>query len=476
MSETTLRHIEHFTNTIGPRGSATPKEAEAHDYCQSTLEGLGYEAHRETFLSPLSGWHPYALAEGAMLVAVALFVLLGQGADAGTGALAAAALSIVVLIAFYLHITHRGGPLQWFLPTDRSQNVWAVARPSGEERHSVVLTGHVDTHRTALAMQSPVLWQVFQALTFLLTLANLALAAVFIWGVVSADALPRTVALILAIVPAISLVFTLQPDFTPYVKGANDNASAAAVLAFAERLKAEPLEHTAVFLVNTGCEEVGCFGLMDWIERHAADDAEDADYLVLDNIAGQGSEVNYVLDETVLMPVSADPDLVALAEEVAGENPALGAKPFHYRGLYSELSIASVYGQRALGLLNFDPRTKMPPNFHTARDDMSNIDAAVLERSEQFAWAILKKLDADAQAGGEEPAAGEKPATAEQPVAAAQPAADDNLAAANEEPPAAEGPAATAADAPPEPTDAEAGEEPAAAEADAAPEPKAAQE
>ena len=40
MSETTLRHIEHFTNTIGPRGSATPKEAEAHDYCQSTLEGL----------------------------------------------------------------------------------------------------------------------------------------------------------------------------------------------------------------------------------------------------------------------------------------------------------------------------------------------------------------------------------------------------------------------------------------------------
>lgn len=394
MSETTLHHIEHFTNTIGPRGSATPKEAEAHDYCQATLEGLGYEVHRETFLSPLSGWHPYALAEGAMLAAVALFVLLGPGPDARTGGLAAAALAIIVLISFYLHITHRSGPLQWFLPIDGSQNVWAVARPSGQERQRVVLTGHVDTHRTALAMQSPGMWQVFQVLTIVLAAGNLALAAVFIWGMASADPLPRTLALYLAIIPIIGLVFTLQPDFSPYVKGANDNASgAAAVLAFAERLKAEPLQNTAVFLVNTGCEEVGCFGLIDWIERHAGDEADDADYLVLDNIGGQGSEVNYVLDETVLVPVTSDPDLVALAEEVAAENPALGAKPFHYRGLYSELSVATVHGQRALGLLNFDPRTKMPPNFHTARDDMSNIDSAVLERSEQFAWALLKKID-----------------------------------------------------------------------------------
>ena len=35
----------------------------------------------------------------------------------------------------------------------------------------------------------------------------------------------------------------------------------------------------------------------------------------------------------------------------------------------------------------------MPPNFHTTRDDMSNIDLAVLERSEQFAWAMLEAID-----------------------------------------------------------------------------------
>jgi len=396
MSESALHHIEHFTNTIGPRGSTTPKEAEAHDYCAATLEGLGYEVHREHFLAPTSGWLPYALAEGLLLVAVALFLILGQGPDAQTGALAATALALVVSVSFFLHIAHQPNPLLWFVPSERSQNVWAVARPSGEERQQVVLSGHVDTHRTALAMQSPAMWQVFQILTLLVGVANLALLALFVWGIFSPQPLPRTIALFVAILPLLGLIFTLQPDFTPFVKGANDNASgAAAVLAFAERLKAEPLQNTAVYLVNTGCEEVGCFGIADWIERHAESDAPDASFLVLDNIGGKGSDVNYVLDETILLPVKADPYLVELAEEVAKDNPALGAKPFHYRGLYSELSVATVHGQMALGLLDFDPRTKMPPNFHTARDDMNNIDPAVLERSEQFAWAMLKKIDGE---------------------------------------------------------------------------------
>ncbi len=399
MSETTLRHIEHFTNTIGPRGSTTPQEQAAHDYCHQTLTGLGYTAHTEAFASPTSGWHPYALAAGLMLVAIALFALLGQTANAQMGALAAALLGLIVAGSFLLQVLHKDNPLVWFLPVDRSQNVWALAAPSGAVQQRVVVTGHVDTHRTALAMQSPALWQIFQALTLLVGVANVGVLGLFVWGLVTPDPLPRTLALYTGLLFVLGLVFTLQPDFTPYVAGANDNATgAAAVLTLAARLQAEPLAHTAVYLVNTGCEEVGCYGLIDWIKRHAATDAPDARYLVLDNIGGRGSEVNYVLDETVLLPVPSDPDLVALAERVAAANPALGAKPFHYKGLYSELSIATVHGQKALGLLNFDPQTKMPPNFHTARDNMANVDPAVLDRSEQFAWAILKAQDAETDA------------------------------------------------------------------------------
>src|SRR5688572_17146271 len=160
MPPSALPHVEHFANSLGPRGSATPQEKAAHDYCQATLEGLGYSVRRDEFLSVTSGWRPFALALGLMLLAVLLFVGLGRGPNAQVGALAAAALGLIVAVAFFLHVTHRPSPLTWLLPLEASQNVWAVAAPSGEVRRQVVVTGHVDTARHALAMQSPTLWQV----------------------------------------------------------------------------------------------------------------------------------------------------------------------------------------------------------------------------------------------------------------------------------------------------------------------------
>lgn len=393
MSAIALKHVEYLTNTIGPRGSATPEEKKAHEYCKQVLEGLGYEVHWEEFYSPVSGWLPFALALGLVLLADVLFVALGRTANAQLGALASAAIGLFAVVSFFLQVSHKDNPLQWFLPVGRSQNVWAAARPGGEVRRRIVVTGHVDTHRTALAMQSPALWQTFQLLTTLAGVANVALLGLFLYGIVSPEAALRTIAMYLGLVPILGMVFTLQPDFTDYVKGGNDNATgAAAVLALAERLKREPLANTQVFLVNTGCEEVGCFGVIDWIKRHAKD-APDADYLVLDNIGGKNSDLNYVLDETVLFPVKSDGRLVNIAGGVVKENPDLDAKPFHYRGLYSELSLCVVQGQKALGLLNFDPKTKMPPNFHTVRDDFNNIDPALLDKSERFAWAIMEKID-----------------------------------------------------------------------------------
>ncbi|MEK7311588.1 MAG: M28 family peptidase, partial [Chloroflexota bacterium] len=389
MSDTALKHVEHLTNTIGPRGSTTPEEKKAHEYCKQVLEGLGYEVHWEEFYSPISGWHPFALALGLMLIADVLFVALGRTANAQLGALASALIGLFAVVSFFLQVSHKDNPLQWFLPVAKSQNVWAAAKPSGDVKRRIVVTGHVDTHRTALAMQSPALWQAFQLLTTVSGVVNVALVVLFAYGIVSPEPMVRTIAMYLGLVFIVGLVFTLQPDFTDYVKGGNDNATgAAAVLALAERLKREPLANTQVFLVNTGCEEVGCHGVVNWIKRHAKD-APDADYLVLDNIGGNNSDLNYVLDETVLFPVKSDGRLINIAESVTKENPDLDAKPFNYRGLYSELSLCTVHGQRALGLLNFDPKTKMPPNFHTVRDDFSNVDPALLDKSERFVWAIM---------------------------------------------------------------------------------------
>ncbi|MBM4424312.1 MAG: M28 family peptidase [Chloroflexi bacterium] len=393
MSDTALKHVEHLTNTIGPRGSATPEEKKAHEYCKQVLEGLGYEAHWEEFYSPVSGWHPFALALGLVTLADVLFVALRQTPNAQMGAAAAALIGLFAVVSFFLQITHRENPLRWFLPMAKSQNVWAAAKPRGEVKRRIVVVGHVDTHRTALAMQSPALWQVFQILTTASSVINIALVGLFIYGIVSPEPILRVIAMYLGLVLIVGLVFTLQPDFTPFVKGGNDNATgAAAVLALAERLKREPLTNTEVFLVNTGCEEVHHYGMADWIKRHAAD-ARDADYLVLDNIGGKNSQLNYVTEESILLPYKSDPKLVQIAETVAKEDAELAAQPFVYRGLDSELSTCAHLGQRTLGLLNFDPKTKMPPHFHTAHDDFDNVDPALLDQSERFAWAIMQKID-----------------------------------------------------------------------------------
>ncbi len=393
MSDTALKHIEYFVNTIGPRGSTTEGEKKAHEYSQETLQGLGYDTHWEEYNSATSGWLPYSLAFGLLVVADLIFYFSGLSQNGQMGALAAAALGLVTVSAFFLQITQHDNPLRWLLPVAQSQNVWAAAKPSGNIRRRIVVSGHVDTHRVALAMQSPALWQVFQILTTVVAIASVALVVLFIYGIFTPDFLVRQLALYLGVLLILGLVFTIHPETQPFVKGANDNASgAAAVLALAEKLKAEPLANTEVYLVNTGCEEVGCYGLADWIKRHAAE-ARDADYVVLDNIGGKGAQLNYITEESLLVPVKADGRLITLAQEVIKENPSLPAKPFAYRGLFSEVTVATVMGQKAFGLLNFNPRTKMPPRFHTLKDDFANVDPALLDQSEQFAWALIQKID-----------------------------------------------------------------------------------
>ena len=78
MSENTLKHVEHFSSTIGARGSTTPKEKEAHEYCKQTLESFGYETHLEEFYSPVSGWMPYTIALSLIIFATLIFYGIGQ--------------------------------------------------------------------------------------------------------------------------------------------------------------------------------------------------------------------------------------------------------------------------------------------------------------------------------------------------------------------------------------------------------------
>ena len=291
----------------------------------------------------------------------------------------------------FLHLTFRPNPLAHLVPQGESQNVYAVAEPRGEPRRTVVVSGHVDTHRTPVAMASPQIFRLFQAL-ITLGVASFAALAVLL---VLAGALPGLALWPLAGLPAavVAVVFavTLQPEFTPFVPGANDNASGAAVvLALADRLKREPLAHTRVWLLNSGGEETGAIGPVKLLQQYP--ELREASWLILDTIAGPGTGPCLIVAEHMLVPLRADPGLLALARSVAEEHSELGVYEHYYRGLFSEHSPLAASGCRSMAVINFT-RQGVLPNWHRPTDTFANIDLGVLDRTEEFVWEFLRRLD-----------------------------------------------------------------------------------
>ena len=417
MSQDALRHIEHLSVAIGPRGSCTEQERRASDYCAQVMRDLGYDVRVQPFHAARSGWAPFSIGSGLMLFSLLAFHLLLPAAGAlapggpGPGALVvgvraagrllAALLALGTTVSILQQLAFRPNHLARLIPQGTSQNVYAVARPRGRPGRTVVVSGHVDTHRTPLAMASPLAFRLFQALTTLGVISFVALAGLLALAVVWPDVYRPQLALPPAAIVAVVLLVTLQPEFSRYVPGANDNASgAAAVLALAARLKASPLEGTEVWLLNSGAEETGATGPVRLLEEHP--ELRNADWLILDNIAGSGAGPCLITAERVLLPMRADPSLLAAARAVAAARPDLGAYEHYYRGLFSEHSPLAAAGCRSLALINFTPQGVLP-DWHRRTDTFDRVDPGVLDRTEEFAWALLGHLDRDILSAGRQP-------------------------------------------------------------------------
>lgn len=404
MSERALRHIQHLAADIGPRGSCTAEERRAAEYCRQVLRDLGYEAHLREFRAPRSGWAPFSIGSALVLLALLLFWVLTrpvegvvpEGGLHAAGRIVAAVVAAGVTASIFMQLLFRPNLLSRLVPSGTSQNVHAVAVPRGDVRRTLVVVGHVDTHRTPWAMASPLAFRLFQILTTLGVVSFVVLAALMIAGVIWPGLPLMPLALGPAAVVALVAVVSVQPEFSRFVHGANDNASgAAAVLALAERLKAEPLEHTAVWLLNSGAEEVGATGPVRLLEEHP--ELKDAAWLVLDSIAGPGAGPCLITAEHLLVPLRADAGLLALARVVAEARPGLGVYEHYYRGLFSEHSPLAAAGCRSLAIINFSPRGVLP-NWHRPTDTFENIDAGVLDRTEELVWEFLRRFDRQGKA------------------------------------------------------------------------------
>lgn len=391
---TAMTHVRYLAETIGPRGSTTPKEAEAAGYARQVLAGLGLQPATEPFTGARSAWWPYALAAWLVLMGEVLFLAGGQG-----GAIVAALLTVAVIVSMLLELTFRGNPLRWLLPKGQSQNVWAAIPAADQPKRRLVIMGHLDSHRTPLVFKTDA-WVRFFSTLVPLGLGSMLLGTViFVLGIFSDALVWRLASLVPAAVILLVLVLTLQADTTPYTAGANDNASGAGiVLSLAARLRQTPLPHTEVWAVLTGCEEVGDYGAAAFAQRHRAELA-DAYWLVLDTMGGLGAGPSYVRSETFLLTARSDPELLRLADAIAARRPNLKAYGKTFHGAYSELSIGVQEGFPSLGFIGLRPDGGLP-EWHRRTDTVANMDPDAVQRAETFVWELLREIDAAGSSPG----------------------------------------------------------------------------
>ncbi len=390
-----MRHLHHLAGSIGPRGSTTDDEREASRYVRDRFEELGLESHWERFRAPVSGWRPFALAAMVGLLSVGLTLWAGR-----VGAAVAAVLMGVATVSVFLEMYFRPNPLRALVRKGDSQNVWARVPPRGETERTVVLVGHVDTHRTPWVFTSPRRLSAFRAITTLGVAAFVIGTVIFALAGVFDIATLRPWSLALAPVYLLVLAVTLQPDTTPFTQGANDNASGAAVvLSLAERIAREPLARTEVVALASGCEEVGSYGAQAFLQAHR-DGFVGLRAISVDNVGGKGVGVCYTSVEGMVFPLKPSPELLALAEAVRRDRPDLNAYPLPYTTLHTDATAFMARGVPSLSFVGLTPAGVIP-DWHQECDTVERVDPGTVERTEEFVLELLRRLDEGPSAAAE---------------------------------------------------------------------------
>jgi hypothetical protein len=384
-----VAYIYYLTEVIGPRGSTRPEERQAAEYAQGVLRHLGIEDVRvEGFESAASSWRPYVVCAFLALLAVAIYPWVGQ-----VSALAAALLSALAFYWAYRELNFDGNVLRRLLPKGKSQNVVGVIPPNGETQEKVVLIGHLDSHRTPLLFRTTLMVYVFMAVVALGFLSLGVNALLYLVGAVTGWPLLYTLSWGPAGLALIVLLLCLQADLTPYTKGANDNASAVGVnLSLAERLVREPLQRTEVWVLCSGCEEVGCYGMLAFLKAHK-DELRQAYFIDLEGV-GVG-RLYYASREGMTRAYRSHPELVAMAEKVAARRPGLIAGPKVLPAGYTETGVVVKEGLKGITLVALSPQGFLP-YWHQPGDTVDKMEEETLAKAHEFVWEMMQEIDGPA--------------------------------------------------------------------------------
>ncbi|MGF1504731.1 MAG: M20/M25/M40 family metallo-hydrolase [Anaerolineae bacterium] len=381
-----MEHVIYLAAGIGPRPPASAREKAAADYVRGVLADLGAaELDEQSFYTSSTAGSltiPYLAAATAALPVAWTFGAVGR--------LLGGLTLISSAVGLRQGMRPRPPVYQDLVALERSQNVIARFPAAQEARQELVLLGHLDSQksrRTFPRDQPELTKPVNTAGVALLGLTGIGL----LLDGLSGEQRIRPWHLLVMGLAGYSLYEAARDEMEPHVPGANDNASAVAVLLEIGRaLASDPLPHTAVTLLFTGAEEVGCTGIESYIEQHRPDPATT---LFLDlEMVGTG-QIAYVNRHGIshFSEYVPGPRMTAAAAQVARENPELGVTG-REMVIVEEVGVLTAHGYDALCVAGHNAAGYLP-NWHRATDTVENIEPDTLQRAAQYVWRLMHAGD-----------------------------------------------------------------------------------
>ncbi|HSQ26955.1 MAG TPA: M28 family peptidase [Anaerolineales bacterium] len=380
-----LAHIRALAVEIGPRGPTTEAERRGAMYAKEQFLGMGLTPRWEEFKSAKSIFLPHVIGAALMLSAFLIFPLGGK-----LTAVLSAVISIVVIVNELLELSFQPNLIRWIVPKGESQNVSVVIDPEGEHKLDLILVGHLDSQRTPIFFRSPRWVKVYDRFTTLLFITYLVQAVLFSLSIFFDWTWAWYASIPTAICALIFIGFFIEADLSPFTAGANDNASAAGlVLTLAEEFSRQPLKHTRVFAVCTGCEETQHYGMIDWYRRHL-EELYNPKAIVFEMLGVDGPA--YLTQEGIIVPFKSDKQLVSMAERLGAENPDWQVYPVKISGGNTEMADAIRNKIPAICLFGMS-RDGTAPYWHQVEDTFDKMIPAVMEKTWSFVRAFIDSLD-----------------------------------------------------------------------------------
>lgn len=376
------------------RGSATQAEKRAAEITRQQLQRLGIQqVEWQPFQGLRSLWLFLAQAFGFALVGHVAFWLLARPLSPWTALVVSLALFAFSAFLLWRKFTFQPVPLHASLPHGPSQNVLAVIPPTSQVRQRLVLVGHLDSHRAVLWFANDFMFKVYALCAPLVLYGVFAAPLIYLLSILSGWQPLALAGLFFGLLHFAAWMTGMSADLGPYSPGANDNASAVgSLLALAERMQSQPLQHTEVWLAFTGCEETGCGGLLSLLGAHG-EELQDALWLDLE-LVGIGDRLVYLSREGMLRKKRIQPAVEAQLKQAAAKAGLdLEGVDAGRLGVFTEAGALREHGYNAACLVSLRQGKDELPEWHRLTDTGDRLEAAALDRTHQLVWSLLQVLD-----------------------------------------------------------------------------------